>query len=59
MTLTSDFVSRIFVSGAYLNHYLRQGFKIWCVNASWDGGVTVTLTVDFISRKVPGAYLFT
>ena len=39
MTLTSDLVFRIIMSGAYLLYYLRWGSQIWCVDASWDGRV--------------------
>ena len=34
LTLTSDLVFRIIVSGAYLLYYLRKEFQIWCVDAS-------------------------
>ena len=37
VTLTSDLVLIIIVSGAYLLYYLRRESQIWCVNASWDG----------------------
>ena len=37
VTLTSDLVLIIIVSGAYLLYYLRRESKIWCMNASWDG----------------------
>ena len=37
VTLTSDLVLVIIVSGAYLLYYLRRESKIWCMNASWDG----------------------
>ena len=37
VTLTSDLVLIIIVSGAYLLFYLRRESQIWCVNASWDG----------------------
>ena len=33
-----------FVSGAYLLYSLRQELKIWCVDASWDGGVSRLLS---------------
>ena len=39
LTLTSDKVLRIIVSGAYLLYLLRKKSQIWCVDASWDGGV--------------------
>ena len=52
VTLTSDLIfysnkmsvrpSR-FVSGAYLLYSLRKEFQIWCVDASWDGGVSRTI----------------
>ena len=32
-----------FVSGAYLLYSLRQESQIWCVDASWDGGVSRTI----------------
>ena len=65
MTLASDLVLRIIVSRAYLLHSLRYEFQIWCVDASWYGGVsytifrvTVTLTSDLVFRIiVSGAYL--
>ena len=37
VTLTSDLVLIIIVSGAYLLNYLRRESQIWCVNAPWDG----------------------
>ena len=65
MTLTSDLVLKIIVSGAYLLYSLSLEFQIWCVDASWDGkvshsifGVTVTLTSDLVFRIImSGAYL--
>ena len=36
VTLTSDLVLRIIVSGAYLLYSLSEEFQIWCVDASWD-----------------------
>ena len=65
VTLTSDLVFMIIVSGDYLLYYLRQESQFWCMNASWDDGVsgtilwvTVTLTSDLVFRKiVSGAYL--
>ena len=43
-TSTSDLVSIIGIeSGAYLRYSLRQEFQIWCVYASWDGGVSRTI----------------
>ena len=32
-----------FVSGPYLLYSLRQEFQIWCVDTSWDGGVSHTI----------------
>ena len=43
VTLTSDLVLIIIVSGAYLLYYLRRESQIWCVNASWDGWVSCTI----------------
>ena len=40
VTLTSDLVVRIIVSRAYLFYSLSEEFQIWCVDASWDGGVS-------------------
>ena len=67
MPLDSDLVSRLFVSGAYLRNYLRYAPQVWCVDASWNGGVSYTilrvtvpfgLTSDLISRIImSGAYL--
>ena len=31
-----------FVSDAYLLYSLRQESQIWCVDAAWDGGVSIT-----------------
>ena len=42
LTLTSDPVFRIIVSGAYLLYYLRQESQFWCVDASWDDEVSRT-----------------
>ena len=42
VTLTSDLVFRIIVSGAYLLYYLRWESQIWCVDASWDDEVSRT-----------------
>ena len=42
VTLASDLVL-IIVSGAYLLYHLRQESQFWCVNASWDGGVSCTI----------------
>ena len=46
VTLTSDLVFRIIVSGAYLLYYLRKEFQIWFVDASW---------VDEMSRTIIGS----
>ena len=43
VTLTSDLVFRIIVSGAYLLYYLREESQIWCVDASWDDQVSRTI----------------
>ena len=43
VTLTSGLVFLIVVSGAYLLYYFREESKIWCVDASWDGGVSCTI----------------
>ena len=43
VTLNSDLVLRIIVFGAYLLYSLRQENQIWCVYASWDGGVSLTI----------------
>ena len=44
VTLTSDLVSRIgSESGPYLLYSLRQEFQIWCVDVSWDDGVSHTI----------------
>ena len=32
-----------FVSGAYLLYSFKQEAQIWCVDASWDGGVKHTI----------------
>ena len=41
LNLTSDLVSRNCIeSGACLLYSLRKEFQIWCVNASWDKGVS-------------------
>ena len=55
MTLTSDLVLRIIVSGACLLYSLSEEFQIRCEDTSWDSGVsctifwvTVTLTSDLI-----------
>ena len=44
VTLTSDQVLIIIVSGAYLLYYLRRESQIWCVNASWYGWVSCTIS---------------
>ena len=44
LNLTSDLVSRNCIeSGAYLLYSLRQEFQLWCVNTSWDEGVSQTI----------------
>ena len=43
LTLTSDLVFRIIVSGAYILYYLRYESQIWCVDASWDDEVSCTI----------------
>ena len=44
LNLTSDLISRNCIeSGAYLLYSLRIEFQIWCVNASWDEGVSHTI----------------
>ena len=43
LTLTSDLVFRIIVSGAYLLYYLRLESQIWCVDASWNDKVSRTI----------------
>ena len=43
VTLTSDLVLRIIVSGAYLLYSLSEEFQIWCVDASWNSGVSCTI----------------
>ena len=41
VNLTSDLVSiNCIESGAYLLYSLRYEFQIWCVNASWEDGVS-------------------
>ena len=64
LTLTSDLVLRIIVSGAYLLYSLSSGFQIWCVDASWDSGVSCTilghcdLDLDLVFRIIVSrAYL--
>ena len=48
VTLTSDLVSRINIeSGAYPLYSLSQEFKIWCVDASMYGGVSLTFLGHF------------
>ena len=42
--LEFDLVSRICIeSGAYLKYVSEVGIQIWCVAASWDGGVLYTI----------------
>ena len=43
VTLNSDLFLRMIVSGAYLSYYLREESRIWCVDASQDGGVSCTI----------------
>ena len=43
LTLTSDLVFRIIVSGAYLLYYLRQISQIWRVDASRNDEVSRTI----------------
>ena len=43
MTLTSDLVLRIIVSGAYLLYSLSEESQIRCVDASWDDEVSFTI----------------
>ena len=66
VTLTSDLVLSIVVSRAYLLHFLRKEFQIWCVDASCDDkvyhnwvNVTLNLTSTLVSRNCieSGAYL--
>ena len=38
-----DLVFRIIMSRAYLLYYLRQESQIWCVDASWDDEVLLTI----------------
>ena len=51
MTLTSDLVYRIIMSGASHLYYLSKGSKIWCVVASLDGRVSC-------GKCVLGEYFF-
>ena len=44
VTLISDLVSRIIVSRPYLLYYLRQEYQIWDMDASLDGGVSLTIS---------------
>ena len=44
LTLTFDPVCRIIVSRTYLLYYLKWESHIWCVDTSWDGGVSCTIT---------------
>ena len=47
VNLTSDLVSRNCIeSGAYLLYSLRKESQIWCVDTSWDGGVSPTIFVS-------------
>ena len=38
-----DLVCRIIISRTYLLYYLRWESQIYCVDASWDGGVSCTI----------------
>ena len=40
VTLTSDLVYRIIVSGAYLVYYFREESQIWCMDAFLDADMT-------------------
>ena len=51
MTLTSDIVFRINVSGVFHLYYMSWGSQIWCVAASWYGRVSC-------GKCVLGAYFF-
>ena len=62
VTLTSNIVLRIIVSGTYLIYYLSLELQIWCLVASWDGSVMYFVLghcdLDIFSRIiVSGAYL--
>ena len=65
VTLTSDLVLRIFVSGAYLVLFKVGIPKLVCEHASWDDEVThtilgsLTLTSDLVYKIgiESGAYL--
>ena len=66
VTLNSDLVSRMGIeSGAYLLNSLRYESQSWCVDASWDDGVSHTVFgsrwswPDLVSRIgiESGAYL--
>ena len=43
VTLNSDLFLRMIVSGAYLLYYFREESRIWCVDASRDGGVSCNI----------------
>ena len=44
LNLTSDLVFRNCIeSGAYLLYSLSEEFQIWCVDTSWDSGVSCTI----------------
>ena len=65
VTLTSDQVLIIIVSGAYLLYYLRKESQIWCecilgwLSVLYYIRVTATLTYDLVLIIiVSGAYLF-
>ena len=38
-----DLVLKIIVIEPYLLYSLSKEFQIWCVYASWDGGVSLTI----------------
>ena len=65
VTLTSDLVFRIIMVGAYLSYYFRLESHIWCVNASWDKGVSRPIlrsqtSTSYLVSKIgikSGAYL--
>ena len=54
VNLTSDLISRIFMSGVLFLYYLREESQIWCVNASLNGGVWHTFLdhLDLVSKII-------
>ena len=57
VTLTSDRLLRIIVSGAYLLYYSSLASQSWCVVASWDSRGAcpkfwVTLTLTYFYRII-------